>query len=122
MNSYRSLLPTPKALKLREKVRREINDKLLSIRKVNLQQVFVHKANMHASKGGKLLADSVLKQHVKIVLAGWRMASFLKKGLKRFACRIFQQKCWKIHHSVAALDGLLYVCLAQLSTITFQGF
>ena len=30
----------------------------------NLCQVFVHKANMHDSNGGALLADSVLKQHV----------------------------------------------------------
>lgn len=84
----------------------------------NLHQVLVHRANVHDSKGGAVLADIVLKQHknVKKVLAdlGYRgffeqVVTCLHKRCVEFSSKItgefvIQPKRWIVERTLAWLN------------------
>ena len=85
----------------------------------NLHQVLVHKANIHDSKGGAVLADIVLKQHkqVKTLLAdlGYRgffeaIVETLHKKRVLFSSKItgefiIQPKRWIVERTLAWLNS-----------------
>lgn len=85
----------------------------------NLHQVLVHRANIHDSKGGAILADIVLKQqpHVRKMLAdlGYRgffeaVVTQVHKRLVEFSSKIggefvIQPKRWIVERTLAWLNG-----------------
>jgi putative transposase len=84
----------------------------------NLHQVLVHKANIHDSKGGAVLADIILRQYnrVKKFLAdlGYRgffveVVTQLHKREVEFSCKItgefvIQPKRWIVERTIAWLN------------------
>ena len=93
-----------------------------------LHQVLVHKANVHDSKGGSVLADIALKQHkqVKMMLAdlGYRWAfedivQYIHKRKVQFSPKIkgefvIQPKRWVVERTFA--DQLLLKRLDGVQT------
>ena len=84
----------------------------------NLHQVFVHKANVHDSKGGAVLADIVLKQQKKVkkILAELGYRGFLQDIVQKIHRRkvefsskitgefVVQHKRWIVERTIAWLN------------------
>ncbi len=90
----------------------------------NLHQVLVHRANIHDSKGGAVLADTVLKQHkqVKKILADLGYRGFFEEIVRKihkctvdFSSKmtrafVIQPKRWIVERTLAWLN-----CARRLS-------
>ena len=84
----------------------------------HLHEVFVHKANIHDSKGGAILADIILKQQkwVKKILADLGYRGFFEEVVKvihkrsiEFSSKIvgqfkIQPKRWVVERTIAWLN------------------
>lgn len=84
----------------------------------NLHQVFVHRANIHDSKGGAVLADIVLKQQkrVKKILADLGYRGFFEQVVRHIHKRsvefsskiagefVIQPKRWIVERTLAWLN------------------